>query len=134
MPESSTSSPAEGDGNWKERGDWATFDAKEFARQTIDSIEYGDAMDDVLEQRVMRIEECVAARWPRRWLLWARLRREIRASVATWDDAYIPRGDFLARRMETVGQMAAEQFRKRYRPGEQRGRHAAEDPGEGFLP
>lgn len=115
MSESSTSSPAEGDGNWRERGDWATFDAKEFARQTIASIEFGDDDAELLEERVMRLEEIIAARWPRSWLLRRRLAREIRASVARRADDYA-RGDFRGRR----GQWHAEQVSVARRDRERR--------------
>jgi len=99
VSESSNSGPVDD-------GDWANFDAREFARQTMFAIESADNDDHVDQLRLIRIEECVAARWPRRWLLWARLRREIRASVATWDEAYIPKSDFYARRLEWAGQQS----------------------------
>ncbi len=38
--------------------------------------------DQMLEPRIAKLEEVAAARWPRRWLLAARLRRQLRASVA----------------------------------------------------
>ena len=40
-----------------------------------------DQEGDQLEARVTAIEEVFAARWPRRWVLAARLRRSLRASV-----------------------------------------------------
>ncbi len=84
------------------------FDVEAFARQTIRSIEEGDAYAGVLERHVIRLEEVVAApRWPHSWLLRRRLAREIRASVATWDPAYIPRGDFYGRRLAAAGDEAA---------------------------
>lgn len=92
MSESSNTCPVED-------GDWENFDLKQFVRNTIFAIESADEYDHVDQLRLIRIEECIAARWPRRWLLWARLRREIRASVATWDDAYVPRSDFYGRRV-----------------------------------
>jgi len=136
------------------------FDVEQFARETIQSIEYGDAMSSVLEERVIRLEEIVAARWPRRRLLRRRLAREIRASVATWDASFIPRGDFVARRYEAVAQMTsrlpearrhhAEQTRgwqkhtgwaSADRPGGQGAEAGSErpaegdgDPGAGYLP
>jgi hypothetical protein len=115
----------------------------EFARQTVRSIELTDAYEGVLEDRVARIEECIAARWPRRWLLWRRLRREIRASAATWPDEYIPRKDFLGRRGEWAAFTASERYdRTGWKPefgssGEQApegGQPGAADPGAGFLP
>jgi len=98
------------------------FDPEQFARQTIFAIETGDYDDMVTEDRLTRIEEAIAAPWPRRWLLWRRLRREIRASVAGYPDDYIPRGDFRGRRQQwadeqaTVAYMA--QRRQHGGPGE----------------
>jgi hypothetical protein len=39
------------------------------------------AHDQMLETRIAALEEVAAARWPRRWLLAARLGRQLRASV-----------------------------------------------------
>jgi hypothetical protein len=39
-------------------------------------------LNEFREQRISAIEEVIAARWPRRWLLAARLRRQLRASVS----------------------------------------------------
>jgi hypothetical protein len=55
-----------------------------------------DADDAVLEARVSAVEEVFAARWPRRWLLAARLRRKLRESVRHLGYA----GTFAERRME----------------------------------
>lgn len=135
MPESSPNTPAEDD-------DWADFDPRRFARTTIYAIEYGDAMSSVLEGRVIRLEEIVAARWPRSWLLRRRLARELRASAATWDPRYIPLSDFRARRHEAVSQQADDLYDRNPhgrradwqgdagRPDDQ----GDADPGEGFLP
>jgi hypothetical protein len=38
-------------------------------------------LNELREQRISAIEEVIAAGWPRRWLLAARLRRQLRASV-----------------------------------------------------
>lgn len=73
---------------------------------------------DVVDDRVERMEEIIAARWPRSWLLRRRLAREIRASVGIWDDDFIPRGDFHARRVESTMREAGERlerFDKRWR-------------------
>lgn len=116
MSESSTNPPA----------DRSPFDAEQFARQTVRAIEWGGHDADVLRQQVFRIEECIAARWPRRWLLWARLRREIRASVSTFEDDHIPRGNFLGRRSEWSFQQSVQISEM-----EGRGRaalHADDDP------
>jgi hypothetical protein len=114
------------------------FDVEEFARNSIFAVEFGDAISGVLEERVLRIEECIAAPRPRRWLLWRRLRREIRGSVAPWDDDYIRRGDFLGRRSEWADQVASAQYdrrgwKPRYARDSQPGQDGAQ-PGEGFLP
>ena len=93
------------------------FNAREFARTAIRSIEYSDVIADVLEDRVARIEECIAARWPRRWLLWARLRREVRGSAATFPGEYIARGDFLGRRFEWASQAASARYDRQLRLG-----------------
>ena len=140
MSESSPSWPVEDD-------DWADFDVKQFARNTIFAIESGDEDDHVDQLRLIRIEECIAARWPRRWLLWSRLRREIRASVATWDDDFIPRGDFLGRRLEWAAQQSMDlRASRRGRRAERQAEDDAETgqeqppaeggarPDEGFLP
>lgn len=81
------------------------FDAEKFARETVRAVEWSGHEADVIRDQVLRIEECVAAPWPRRWLLWSRLRRELRASVATFDDDHIARDNFTWRRSEyTFGQ------------------------------
>ncbi len=134
MSESSPNPPAEDD-------DWEDFDPKRFARTTIYSIEYGDAMSSVLEDRVIRLEEIVAARWPRRWLL-RRLARELHASAATWDPEYIPRNDFRTRRYEAVSQQANDLYdrhphgRRADWQGEadQPAEQGDADPGKGVLP
>jgi hypothetical protein len=53
-----------------------------------------DQQDEVNERRLAALEEVMAARWPWRWALATRLRRELRASVRGYD------GDFFARRAE----------------------------------
>ncbi len=124
------------------------------------AIETRDEIDNVNEVRLCRIEECIAARWPRRWTLWARLRREIRASVATFDDDYIPRNNFYGRRVEwSMQQSSAARARRKanraanlYGNGDDRARAARlatdanhpagsalprpenDDPGKRFLP
>lgn len=40
-----------------------------------------DSLAEALEERVARLEEITASRWPRRWLLRARYGRELRRSV-----------------------------------------------------
>lgn len=63
------------------------FDIEEFCRQTIQSIEYGDAMGSVLEEHVIRLEEIVAARWPRSWLLRRPVGRPCRVPLARFPAA-----------------------------------------------
>jgi hypothetical protein len=136
VPESSTSPPPGDD-------EWADFDLKKFVLDTIKTIEWHGHETDVLRQQVLRIEECVIAPWPRRWLLWRRLRREVRASVATFGDEYIPRNDFIGRRSEYTFQRAMQIYdmehpsQRRERaaePGEQDGADPGADPGEELLP
>jgi hypothetical protein len=127
VSESSTNPPAEGD-------DWANFDLRQFVLSTVKSAEWAGHELDVLRQQVLRIEECASAPWWRRWLLWARLRRDVRASVATFDDDHIARGDFLGRRSEWSFQQAwqiSEMERGTLRRGDEQPGDA--DPGAGFL-
>ncbi|HEY1820512.1 MAG TPA: hypothetical protein VGG83_11330 [Trebonia sp.] len=102
-------------------GEGHPFDVERFARETIQAIEFDNDIRSVFEDRITRIEECIAARRPRRWLLWARLRREMRASVATRDEQCIPRNDFRGRRYEWTEQEIA-------RRNNWRTRHHADDP------
>jgi hypothetical protein len=76
------------------------FDAEQFARDTISAAEYTDEDLEQLEDRLIRIEEVTAARWPRSAVLRWRLAREIRASVRTFDAAVYAPGDFRGRRGE----------------------------------
>jgi hypothetical protein len=99
----SESSPAEG-------APEEPFNAEEFARTINRTMHMGDYYTDILENRVIRLEEIIAARWPRSLFLRWRLARELRASVATWDPEYIPRGDFRGRRLEAVTQQAMDMW------------------------
>jgi hypothetical protein len=56
-----------------------------------------DSLAEMLEHRVATLEEIAAARWPRRWLLAARLGRSLRRSVR-----HMPGGTFAERRAEAV--------------------------------
>jgi hypothetical protein len=56
----------------------------ELWRETIGYSNATDSLMDHLERRVAAAEEVAAARWPRRWVLAARLRRSLRASVAPY--------------------------------------------------
>lgn len=141
MPESSTNDPADDEA-------WANFDMRKFVLSTIDSVQFTDAIAGVIEDRVLRMEEIIAAPWWRRWPLWRRLRREIRASAATWPDEYIPRKDFLGRRWEWASSTASKRHdRQSWQPtavdnrGEPDGppppgmdrQDGDADPGAGFL-
>lgn len=88
--------------------DGEPFDAEQFARRTVRTVAWSGHETDVIRMQVLKIEECLVAPWPRRWLLWSRLRREIRASVATFDDDHIARGNFIGRRSEWSFQQAVE--------------------------
>lgn len=146
MPESSPASPD--DDSWKNENGWENFDVKKFARDTMQAAEMDDDDNQVDQLRLVRLEEITAAYWPRSMILRWRLRREIRASVATWDDDYIARGDFTGRRLEWAMQqgMLLRQDRQE-RLDKHRAKRLAEqlaeseqpadddaDPGAGFLP
>lgn len=59
----------------------------------------GDALAELLERRVCALEEIMAARWPRRWLLSARLRKQLREAVSGYGWAG---EDFWSRRAQQV--------------------------------
>ena len=67
-------------------------------RDLIDESEWTAEQEAILERRIAALEEVLAARWPRRWLLAARLRRDLRASVAGYEWA----GGWYERRLEAV--------------------------------
>ncbi|HEY1914237.1 MAG TPA: hypothetical protein VGH27_01565 [Streptosporangiaceae bacterium] len=67
-------------------------------RQMLELSSLNDKYEEMLAARVSAIEEVYAARWPRRWLLAARLRRALRAS--TRHLGYV--GTFTQRRAETA--------------------------------
>ncbi len=97
------------------------FDVEQFARETIQAIEFDDDIRHVHEERLLAIEEALSAPWPRRWLLLRRWRREVRASVATWPAEYIDPGDFRGRRQEWTDQqtLLMKLKRRRGRPSEE---------------
>lgn len=66
-------------------------------RDVIEESNVTDLLSEHLEYRVARLEEITAARWPRRWLLRARLGRKLRASVR-----HFPGQSFGERRMEAA--------------------------------
>jgi hypothetical protein len=78
------------------------LDVDKFARETATALEFTGDHCDGLELRIVRIEECLAARWPRSLILRWKLAREIRASVAGYPHEYIPRGDFYGRRIQAA--------------------------------
>lgn len=57
-----------------------------------------DSLAEHLEYRVAALEEITAARWPRRWLLRARLGRKLRGSVRN-----LPGQTWAERRSEAAG-------------------------------
>lgn len=60
---------------------------------------FGDQQMMILERRIIALEEVEASRWPRRILVRARLRRDLRESVAGY--GWLP--DFEARRIQAIG-------------------------------
>ena len=79
------------------------IDVEAFAANAIYSMDFTDRSADALEDRVVRLEELLFARWPRRWLLRRRLARELRVSVAGYGDWMPP--DFRTRRLQYAGEM-----------------------------
>lgn len=57
---------------------------EKFRRDTIRFADFADRELDALDGRLMAVEEVLAARWPRSWLLRRRLGRRLRASVAPY--------------------------------------------------
>jgi hypothetical protein len=68
-------------------------------REVIFADEHTGSEMQMLEERITAMEEVAAARWPRRWLLAARLRRQLRASVRPYLAA---EGSFLWARVQSV--------------------------------
>jgi hypothetical protein len=56
----------------------------ELRREVAEDNAMTDVMADLLEHRVLAVEKVLAARWPRRWLLAARLRRDLRWVARTY--------------------------------------------------
>jgi len=104
------------------------FDVEEFARQAINAIEYGDWAADATENRIIRLEEIIAARWPRSMFLRRRLARELRASVAGYP--YRP-VDFQERRVMAISEQLGDEEAERDRRWEEYRRQAEdrEQPG-----
>ena len=91
------------------------------------AIQFAEDDNEQLEVRLIRVEEVMAARWPRRLFLRWRLAREIRASVAGYPDSYIPRGDFEGRRLEAGGHSTADARARRHAIWDERRRAREED-------
>lgn len=68
-----------------------------FVRAVLDNARYTDSLMDVLEARLMALEEVAAARWPHRLILASRLRRSLLASVRPFTGR-----SFAQRRREAV--------------------------------
>ena len=68
-----------------------------FMRATVQGDEMTGYQLEMLEDRIMALEEIVCARWPRRVFLARRLRRAIRASIKGW-----PGRNFADRRVSAV--------------------------------
>lgn len=90
------------------------FDAERFAAETIWSIERTDEDAAALELRVARLEELVAARWPRSMFLRRRLARELRASVGQLGAPGLP-SDWVTRRIEAAGLQVSYEAQERRR-------------------
>lgn len=88
--------------------DAPAIDPRDLACEARINVEAHALENDALEDRVIRIEEIIAARWPRSWLLRRRLAKEIRASVDGFDEDFIPKANFRARRSEAVWQRIGE--------------------------
>jgi len=58
----------------------------QLGRDMAEGFEWSMQMHQETDARVTAIEEVIAARWPRRWLLAVRLRRQLAASVASYGD------------------------------------------------
>lgn len=76
------------------------FDVRQFARGAFAESLLTDSLLEMLELRIIALEEVAAARWPRRLLLASRLRRSLRRSVAPYGWAG---PDFAGRRIEAAG-------------------------------
>ena len=77
---------------------------RSFAVETVRSHEFAGDDAEQLELRLTRLEELIAARWPRSIVVRRRLAAEIRASVAPYPDSFIPRRDFTGRRLQAVSE------------------------------
>lgn len=91
-------------------------------RSALAETRMDDEIAELLAARVAALEEVTAARWPRRWVLAARLRRQLRASVR-----HVLHGDtFTERRAE----WAAVESMTRYDQQKVRRRHSARHGGD----
>ena len=71
---------------------------EQFRRDVYQESAMTDALAEELLIQIVMIEEVLAARWPRRILVRARLRRDLRASVR-----HVDGGTWTDRRIETLG-------------------------------
>lgn len=94
-----------------------------FARDTNYSLEFNDWGHDHLDDRIIRLEEIIAARWPRSTVLRRRLARELRASAAKVDS---DTEGFRMRRAEAASLELSWLMEQRDRRADLEGRH----PGE----
>lgn len=79
-------------------------DLLRLARRAIEADALTDDITSQLAMRVVQLEEVMAARWPRRWLLAARLGRVLRRSVRDIEDGPYLTG-FRLRRIEDAAAM-----------------------------
>jgi len=79
--------------------DAEAFDS--FAQTTTEAILFGDFALDALEDRIIALEQLVAARWPRRLFVRRRLAAEIRRTVTGYAEVA---SDFRGRRIEWAGE------------------------------
>lgn len=108
MPESHDPAPQRGWPPPDDLGALRRFTIRH-ARDMLQDSLFRDEDEEVLMARVTAIEEVFAARWPRRWLLAARLRRRLRASVRHLGWV----GSFADRRIETASLMVHPGYRRR---------------------
>lgn len=99
-------------------GDGEPLTLEQLADDVNFAEEYADRALGSLEDRISRIEEIIAARWPRGIFLRRRLARELRASVAGLDERApgLPAG-FRGRRAEVTGQWLAWEMMQRRSAG-----------------
>lgn len=87
-------------------GDREPLTVDDLAAECRESEDFIGRTIDCIEDRIIRMEELVAARWPRSMFLRRRLARELRASIAGISEATAPGvgTGFRTRRAEAAGQ------------------------------